>query len=138
PMVSSRPIVFGQRLRVGSHIKVSRSLYYHHGIYEGRWRVIHYAGLSSGWMKGPIARTTLEEFSGGSEIEVVEYENPFPRDEIINRAKSRLEEKDYGIFANNCEHFATWCVTGNPQSTQVRAFLIGGLAGLKLANLIEW
>jgi hypothetical protein len=131
-------IVPRRRLRVGSHIRVRRPGYYHHGTYEGRWRVIHYAGKSSDLIKiGPIARTTLEAFADKSEIEVVEYDEALSREEIISRAKSRLHEDGYHILWNNCEHFATWCMTGNSESKQVRAFVLGGLLGLQIHNLIE-
>jgi hypothetical protein len=136
--ISSQPILAGRRLRVGSHIKVRRLGYYHHGIYVGRGQVIHYEGLSTGWTKkGPIARTTFEEFADGSEVEIIEYERPSPRDEIISRAKSKLREQGWSVFRNNCEHFATWCVTGNSESKQVRAFILGGFVYLQLHNLME-
>jgi hypothetical protein len=42
-----------------------------------------------------------------------------PSHTVIQRAESRLGEVEYGIFENNCEHFATWCVTGEANSAQV-------------------
>jgi Lecithin retinol acyltransferase len=136
--ISSRLVLPGRRLRIGSHIKVSRPGYYHHGIYEGRWLVIHYAGLSSSWIKkGQVSRTSLKEFARGSEIELVVHENALSKEEIISNARSRLDEDDYGVFSNNCEHFATWCATGNSQSKQVQAVMLGGLLGLQIHNLIE-
>jgi hypothetical protein len=32
---------------------------------------------------------------------------------------SRLGESGYNLFGNNCEHFATWCKTGQWESQQV-------------------
>jgi hypothetical protein len=32
-----------------------------------------------------------------------------------------LGERDYDLLHNNCEHFAVWCKTGRPESSQVRA-----------------
>jgi hypothetical protein len=143
--ISSRANLTDRRLLVGSHIRVRRSGYYHHGIYVGRGRVIHYAGLSSGIEKGPITYTTFEEFADKSEVEIVEHKRPLPKDEIISRAKSRLHDSrsrdghGYNVIWNNCEHFATWCATGNSTSKQVRAFVLGGFAYfLQHCDLIEF
>ena len=40
-------------------------------------------------------------------------------EETIERAKSRLGEKNYSLEGNNCEHFAFWCKTGISDSHQV-------------------
>ena len=39
--------------------------------------------------------------------------------ETIERAKSRIGEKQYNLLLNNCEHFAIWCKTGVSKSYQV-------------------
>jgi hypothetical protein len=47
-------------------------------------------------------------------------------EEIARRALSRVDNHDsYSIWSNNCEHFATWCVSGEHTSTQVRDFFCG-------------
>lgn len=46
-------------------------------------------------------------------------------EETVERAESRLGEKNYNIATNNCEHFAVWCKTGKSESTQVKNFLEG-------------
>lgn len=35
------------------------------------------------------------------------------------RAASMIGRSGYDLFSNNCEHFATWCVTGEHSSAQV-------------------
>ncbi|XP_025114503.1 HRAS-like suppressor 2 [Pomacea canaliculata] len=45
----------------------------------------------------------------------------FAPDEIVERAMSKLGRKDYDIFTNNCEHFATWCRYGKEISLQAMA-----------------
>jgi hypothetical protein len=148
--ISLRPILPDRRLRVGSHIKVRRFGYYHHGIYVGRHHVIHYSGLSTRLTEKGQARivsTTLEEFAGESTIEMVEYKPPpptFSRDEIVANAKEKLaeserlaESKRYNVFLNNCEHFATWCMTGKPISKQVWVVVLGGIVSLQIHNWIE-
>ena len=42
---------------------------------------------------------------------------------MVERAKSRLGEHDYNLLFNNCEHFASWCKTGNGNSRQIKDFL---------------
>ncbi len=45
--------------------------------------------------------------------------NEQERNEAIDRAKSRIGERAYDYFANNCEHFVTWVHTGKHNSKQV-------------------
>ena len=40
--------------------------------------------------------------------------------ETVERALSRLGEKNYNLLLNNCEHFAIWCKTGVQESYQVK------------------
>lgn len=55
---------------------------------------------------------------------------PFPSAEIVQRAIAEADadkaggqsQFKYNLFRNNCEHFATWCVTGRKLSLQVRKF----------------
>ncbi|MGM0369520.1 MAG: lecithin retinol acyltransferase family protein [Bacillota bacterium] len=43
--------------------------------------------------------------------------------DTVERAKSRLGEKDYNLVVNNCEHFAIWCKTGISESYQIKKML---------------
>jgi len=103
--------------------------YHHHGIRltcdDGLEFIIHYTG-SPQTMTGEIKIDTVENFVGwnpnNEPIEVVEEQKPMTLDKIIERAKSRLGERDYNLVSNNCEHFATWCVYGEAVSRQVQMF----------------
>lgn len=44
-------------------------------------------------------------------------------EETIQRARSRLNEAQYNLITNNCEHFAIWCKTGIHESHQVDALI---------------
>lgn len=44
-------------------------------------------------------------------------------EETVERAKSRLGEKDYNLATNNCEYFAIWCKTGVHESHQVNSII---------------
>jgi hypothetical protein len=93
-------------------------MYEHHGIDCGDGTVIHYRKPSE-----TIERTSLEIFSQGQRIYVKPYAIRYIADTTIYRAESRLGEREYNLLFNNCEHFATWCVTGISNSKQIRDFL---------------
>lgn len=40
-------------------------------------------------------------------------------DAIVARAQNRLGENTFSLLFNNCEHFASWCVTGISNSDQI-------------------
>lgn len=104
----------------GQHLYVSRGVYTHHGLGNGRGGVIHYSGLADGLKSGPICRASLTEFAGGNPIKVRRYlPLRFSPDESIARAESRIGENGYSLWGNNCEHFVEWCITGNHDSKQV-------------------
>lgn len=112
---SSNPY-YGQHLRVGR----AGGLYTHHGIGSTRGKVIHYASFSRFGEKGPIEEVSLEQFAAGQPIEIVRHRRrKYDRREAVRRARSRLGEDGYSLWANNCEHFAVWCITGEHRSEQV-------------------
>lgn len=43
----------------------------------------------------------------------------FDPETVISRAESKLGEREYSTFTNNCEHFALWCKTGVSSSEQI-------------------
>ena len=47
------------------------------------------------------------------------HEHCLDRATVIQRARSKLGEKQYSLFNNNCENFAMWCKTGKSSSDQV-------------------
>ena len=58
----------------------------------------------------------------------------FNRHATLLRAWESVDESDYNLFFNNCEHFAMWCVTGISSSDQVNkaAEMLGEEVGKKL------
>lgn len=116
--------------------------YWHHGIDMGDGTVIHFtSGLplsdepssSTNALISDrerleameIRRTSIQEFSGGKRISVVEHNNALPHDEVLKRAEDAIGERAYLLSQNNCEHFAHWCKTGRARSWQVE-----GVVGL--------
>ena len=51
---------------------------------------------------------------------VYEDNKCLPADEVLERAQAKLGEKDYGVFTNNCEHFANECKTGEKKCHQIK------------------
>ncbi|WP_349618278.1 lecithin retinol acyltransferase family protein [Azotobacter salinestris] len=114
----------------GDHLFVHRSLiggiarYTHHGVYVGSGLVVHYAGYANGFVSGSrkVERIALEAFSAGEPVQVRQCASrPFSRGQVVARALSRLGEDEYHLLLRNCEHFATWCCTGEESSEQVRS-----------------
>ena len=137
---------------VGDHLRVRRNgLYSHHGIYVGDDRVIEFGG---DWRNKPAARireVSLEEFAQGLPAEIVKHDRPprlaqwmpttLPATECIERARflaSTATPGRYNLIGHNCEHAATWCATGFPESHQIRvgmyANLIRGVITLLAAS----
>jgi len=114
-----RALAPGEEPPFGAHLTSPRSIYRHHGIYVGRGRVIHYAGLARGLRPGPVEEVSLEGFAHGRPVCVRTDRATFDRAEVVRRARRRLGEAQYRLLTNNCEHFCQWCVSGNSRSEQV-------------------
>lgn len=93
-------------------------VYEHHGIDCGDGTVIHYRKPSE-----TIERTSLRTFSKGKPVYIRSYPVRYIPETTIQRGESRLGERKYNLLFNNCEHFATWCVTGVSDSRQIRDFI---------------
>jgi hypothetical protein len=115
---------------LGAHIYVGRDVYSHHGIDCGDWTVIDFGGQGAVKADAIIRRVTLAEFAQGVPIRIRRYGTSYPPEEVVARATSMIGRSGYDLFANNCEHFATWCVTGRHTSAQVEAVWSGvGMVG---------
>ncbi|MGB7086147.1 MAG: lecithin retinol acyltransferase family protein [Phormidesmis sp.] len=99
--------------------------YEHHGIDCGDGSVIHYSKVG----EANIARTSRETFSRGAAVHTKAQPTAYIPDVVIERAESRLGERQYDLFFNNCEHFANWCKAGRAECMQLSNF------GLRLDQL---
>ena len=96
----------------------------HHGIYIGDGKVVHYAGLVRGQIRGRVEEESLAHFACGRSVWKRSSDLPgFVTQEVIRRARSRVGENRYRILRNNCEHFCEWCLRGESRSYQVERFL---------------
>jgi hypothetical protein len=110
----------------GDHIYVERDFYSHHGLYLGDDVVIDFASPQGrGKPTATIRRTTLADFARGAAVRTVAYGERLTAEESVARAESMLGRSGYHLFANNCEHFVTWCVADEHTSAQVEAICLG-------------
>jgi hypothetical protein len=112
----------------GLHLRVQRAGYWHHAVYVGDGRVIHFSGLTKDKATATIRHGTLQDFAARGDVEIVRYARAFPAEVVVQRAVSRLGQSGYDVFGNNCEHFARWCLTGEHRSWQAER-LGAGAAG---------
>ncbi len=110
---------------------MNRLGYTHHGIDCGDETVIHYTGELGQKSDATVRRMAILDFALGAEVQIRQYGHCDDIETTISRAESRLDEKSYNLFFNNCEHLATWCKIGRYQSEQVNdaASTAGGTAG---------
>lgn len=96
-----------------------RGLFDHVGIATGYGTVIH-----SSAKFGRVMETDMAEFSGGRRIRTVAYHTPLSGSEVVVRARGRIGQP-YNPLVRNCEHFATWCLSGQHRSSQLGPLDLG-------------
>jgi hypothetical protein len=106
-------------MKKGDHLRINLGMYHHHGIDRGDGSVIHFGRGIHDIANAKVEVVSRKAFSMGRQIDVVESELRFSTDEVVQRAESRLDEREYDLFDNNCEHFVTWCRTGKNSSPQI-------------------
>ncbi len=117
----SPPMITDEELVPGTQLIIRRRGYHHHGIYAGARRVVHYAGRVR-YPQGLVEEVTLTEFIDGCSLRVGHLpDNWVSGGVIVRRARSRLGERRYDIFRNNCEHFCNWCRAGEQRSEQIES-----------------
>lgn len=103
----------------GDHLMVSFGTYQHHAIDMGDGKVIQYGDGKLSVPNNEVVISDYESLAAKGEVFLLEGQASFSADEIIERAKSRIGEKNYSLLGNNCEHFVNWCRTGEAKSQQV-------------------
>lgn len=114
--------------RKGDHIRVSRGLYCHHGIYVSDDEIIHFIGTEDDnildWSKNSVIQSNLAKFLRDGRLEVKEYtqdelDDLYDVEHIIHYARNCIGDMGYNLAFNNCEHFANICTLGRFRSRQV-------------------
>ncbi|XP_063438765.1 uncharacterized protein LOC134719735 [Mytilus trossulus] len=162
-----------KEVKQGDHIILSRSFYDHHAIViriippendnslQISLELIHQTVNQRGIRNSVRRRRPIVKLERKTEtvdlktIMICKYWGeikPKSPEEIVKRASDALggdqEEFGYNVFNNNCEHFASWCVTGRSLSIQIRKagivlkiFCRKGFRGLsdeRLRNQVEY
>jgi hypothetical protein len=112
----------GDRLEVERRLAGSAVVYTHHGIDMGDGTVVHARprDFANPFGGGSVVQTSWHEFAAGRPVWVVPFRSArFPAAEIAARAASQVGRPGYCPLVENCEHFATWCATGDPTSRQI-------------------
>ena len=105
-------------MAAADHLEVPRQhgLFNHHGI-----------DLGDGTVALPRRprnpEKSMEDFSQGQPVSVVEHADASTPGVTLRRAMGRIGEQNYNLLFNNCEHFAIWCKTGRHRSSQVDSVL---------------
>ncbi|XP_065854175.1 protein LEAD-SENSITIVE 1-like [Euphorbia lathyris] len=137
------------QLKEGDHIFRQSGVYSHHGIYVGDVGgvkyVIHYTstankicvrsraeksdclvcGFKGNQQQLGVIKTCLACFLLDGSVKVKGHRNSKPCHEVLKLADQLLIRGfgNYDLVANNCEHFANFCKTGNRSSDQVEQVL---------------
>ena len=117
-------------MALGDHLLISWGAYHHHAVDAGDGTVIQYgSGLGTGSIP-VVEQVSISSWPAGRKIHVVSEVARFAPEQILDRARSRLGERDYCLLTNNCEHFVRWCRLGvarSDQSESARKRLVSSL-----------
>ena len=117
----------------GDHLVVDRGLYRHHAIDRGDGTVVHFAGPGQEKTLVEVRVDRFEDFANGGTVWVRVYGQRLDPLATVRRAEAMLGTTGYHLISNNCEHLASWCVSGTAESRQVeRVSATGGTATVAL------
>eukprot|EP00105_Crassostrea_gigas_P008583 XP_011423192.1 PREDICTED: uncharacterized protein LOC105325365 [Crassostrea gigas] len=141
--VKAIPVFSCHDIEAGDHVVFSGAVYDHHGIIISKlnddetFEIIEATNTISGAVLGVSKffggkaeiKCSFKKFDfDGEKICVVVYRHRYSKEETVRRATGFYNRKEdskkykYDLFYNNCEHFATYCVTGQNFSVQVSKF----------------
>lgn len=109
----------------GDMIRTKVRFFYHYGIFVSEEEVIQF-GLPEDPFRSAdqifVLSTDIIAFLQGGELEVMAPEKQERKqmrtpEQIVAIARQRIGEGGYDILHNNCEHFASDCVFGQPHSS---------------------
>jgi hypothetical protein len=103
----------------GDHLVVDRGIYWHHGVDLGNGTIVHFAGPGKDKTLASIRVDTFQDFASGTTVRVRNYGQRLDPEETVRRAESLVGATGYHLVSKNCEHLASWCVTGVAESRQV-------------------
>lgn len=144
--VKTVPVISHDQLEPGDHVIFCGAVYDHHGILISKnesnnpkrvtLKMAEASTTSSRLVVGiskicgckASIQININDFVfAAQKMCVVEYRHRLRKTETVKRAQSFMENNEeneykYHLFNNNCEHFATYCATGQNISVQVTKF----------------
>lgn len=128
--IQAFPVNSADEILPGDHVVSIGVLYDHHAIIlkrkENLFTIREATNTKCGAVLGILfggkarIKTSEREFNFAKErICVVKYNRRFSPEVTISKAINYQKEFTYNLCRNNCEHFATECVTGQSISVQV-------------------
>ncbi|XP_071152114.1 uncharacterized protein [Mytilus edulis] len=128
-----RVMKISQLLR-GDHIKYKRLFgYSHHAIVtnvfpeSNEYEIVHFQPPSSGnkIRSSPLIKQEIKQLDEAFYVLEYDVKDRYPHEATATMAEVMIGYNEderitiYSAFSNNCEHLATYCVTGQAYSTQV-------------------
>ena len=104
------------------------------GATVGLTTLLKSSGIILPTILNPITVAKLFNLMTGLLRKVPNY-NIYSPKETIERAKGKINDDEYNILTNNCEHFAIWCKTGINESHQVKTLLSSVFNWMDLLNI---
>lgn len=105
---------FSPPFPIGSHLKLQRTWphFTHHGVVVTDGNVVDYS-------ESEVRLMDYRHFAKDDKPLLVPSPDALPVDQIVHRAMYCVGERRYNLLRRNCEHLASWCVTGRASSVQV-------------------
>ncbi|WP_134703538.1 lecithin retinol acyltransferase family protein [Ammoniphilus sp. YIM 78166] len=109
PQVVDAPPLPPSDYCIADHLVVTRLGNSHHGLYSGEGRVIFY-----NYYSGVIVEAGLQDYAKGNAIKVVYSPVSFKNSTVMERARSRIGEREHNLYHNNnySEQFVRWARGG--------------------------
>jgi len=86
---------------------------------------------------GTVQEETWDEVTQGRHTYVTKLKIERPLHEVLQNARAQINKWVYSIESNNCEHFVKWSAGLEITSTQVKAVVVGGVAGVALVHILS-
>lgn len=115
----------------GAVIGVRVGLITHVGIVTDRYIDGQPMVISNSMRSGCVEEEPWRVFQGAFPLVPVIQPATVPACRVLSRARQKLGTR-WDLFSWNCEHFVEWAFGRDPQSPQLRAGIISGLAALMI------
>eukprot|EP01111_Echinosteliopsis_oligospora_P005769 TRINITY_DN1943_c0_g1_i1.p1 TRINITY_DN1943_c0_g1~~TRINITY_DN1943_c0_g1_i1.p1 ORF type:complete len:715 (+),score=207.40 TRINITY_DN1943_c0_g1_i1:74-2218(+) len=94
---------------------------------------VFYSGSSAGY----VMVTTISEFTKGDTISIYQAHYKYCAPPVVTQARAKrvMLKGGFGWLNSNCEHLATWCMTGIGRSLQIEDIFVARFR--KISEFVE-